>query len=272
MNGKLICLDIDGTLLNDKKELLPQVRDAVREASRRGARIVLMSGRMPSGVELLEEALGVPCIKVCNAGTYIILGDRCISVRFIEPRTMVDIYREIAVKHGVPLWIFREKEWFVTDVDPYIGREIRFVRYRPTVVNAEELAGRFALAGTGPNKLLVAAVPEKIQEIYREMKAWALPDIDIACSADIFLEIFPRGVTKGTALEKLCETLGIARENTVAIGDQELDLPMIEVAGIGIAMGNAIGELKQKADFVTLTNNEAGVACALRQLFEAQEA
>ena len=87
---------------------------------------------------------------------------------------------------------------------------------------------------------------------------------DVARSSGNYLEIFPKNVDKGKAVASLCAVLDISTENVIAIGDHELDIPMIETAGIGIAMGNAIQALKEKAHFVTLTNNEAGVAYALR--------
>lgn len=260
---RLICADIDGTLLDDNKKLLMQVKHSLRSAAQKGIRIALASGRTPAGVELVEKDLGMPCIKICNAGTYVLLGDQCISMKTLLPGTVQNIYMDIAKKNNLPLWIFREREWYVTDVDHYIEREIEIIKYHPQIVSVENLADMWKQNHTGPNKLLIAADPEIILAIQQEMTEKNWPDIDMACSADTFLEIFPKGVTKGTALSDICERLDIRLEDTIAFGDQELDIPMIEKAGVGIAMGNAIDELKEKADFVTKTNNEAGIAYAL---------
>ena len=92
--------------------------------------------------------------------------------------------------------------------------------------------------------------------------------MDAACSAESYLEIFPKGMDKGKALGIICRKLGIKKEETIAFGDEELDIPMIEAAGTGVAMGNAIEALKAKADFVTKTNNEAGIAVALEYYLE----
>ena len=261
---KLICLDIDGTLLDDNKKLLPEVIQAIQEEAEKGIFIALATGRMPAGVDFIEKELGVQCIKICCAGTYVILGSECISAEYLLPNTMKDIYLEFAEKNQVPLWIFREKEWYVTDIDSYVAREIQIIQHQPKVAAMETLKEQWEKEKTGPNKLLIAASPEKIQTIYQEMKEQAHPGIDIARSADTFIEIFPKGVTKGTALLHVCEKLKISPKDTIAFGDQELDLPMIEAAGIGIAMGNAIPEVKEKADFITKTNNEAGIAYALK--------
>lgn len=263
MNYKLICLDIDGTVLDDKKNVLPQVKQAVREAADTGIQIALASGRMPAGVELVEKELDVQCIKICNAGTYVIFNQQCISAQYLPPQTMLRVYQEIADNNQVPLWIFKEKKWYVSGRDRYVERETQIVQYRPEIADVGGLARRWETEKTGPNKLLIAAEPKKVREIYEQMKQKALPEIDIACSSESLIEIFPKGVTKATALARICEKLQISLKETIAIGDQELDIPLIEAAGTGIAMGNAIEQLKQKADFVTKTNNEAGVAYAL---------
>ena len=130
-------------------------------------------------------------------------------------------------------------------------------------MSVNKLADQWNKKKTGPNKLLIAADPKMIQSIQKEMAVWNLPDVDTACSADTFLEIFPKGITKGTALSAICDTLDIPLKDTIAFGDHELDIPLIETAGVGIAMGNAIDQLKEKADFVTRSNNEAGIAYAL---------
>lgn len=260
---RLICADIDGTLLDDNKRLLPQVKQSLRNAAKKGIRIALASGRMPAGVDLIEKELGIPCIKICNAGTYVFLGEQCIVMETLLPCTMKNIYLHMAKKNHLPLWIFQEREWYVTDVDRYIEREIEIIQYRPQVVSVDKMADKWDREKSGPNKLLIAADPEMIQNIEQEMAAWNLPDINMACSADTFLEIFPKGVTKGTALSAICNALDIPLRDTIAFGDHELDIPLIETAGAGIAMGNAIKKLKEKADFVTKSNNEAGIAYAL---------
>lgn len=260
---RLICTDIDGTLLDDNKKLLPQVKQSLRNAAKKGIHIALVSGRMPAGVDLVEKELGIPCIKICNAGTYILLGDQCIRTETLLPGTMKNIYLHMAKKNHLPLWIFQEREWYVTDVDRYIEREIEIIRYQPEIVSVDKLADQWNRKKTGPNKLLIAADPELIQNIQQDMESWNLPDVDTACSADTFLEIFPKGVTKGTALSAICDSLDIPLRETIAFGDHELDIPLIETAGVGIAMENAIGALKDKADFVTKSNNEAGIAYAL---------
>lgn len=271
MNYKLICTDIDGTLLNDDKKLPVRAKQSLKAAAEKGITIALVSGRMPSGVDLIEKELGIPCIKVCNAGTCIFMGETCIQAEYLSNDTMRNLNRTIAKPHGLPLWIFRNQEWFVTGWDTYIEKETGFVAYHPRIVDAEALADQWDQEGKAPNKLLFAAPSEIIQRIERKITAEKDTEIDTAKSADIFLEIFPKGVSKGTALKQICKKLHIKAEETIAFGDHELDIPLIEAAGIGVAMGNGILSLKEKADFVTKTNNEAGIADALEVILEKGE-
>lgn len=269
MKYKLLCIDIDGTLLNDNKQLLPKVKESVRNVSEKGIQVALVSGRMPAGVEIIEKKLGIECIKICNAGTYILKGSSCISAAYVSNDDMRSIYHRYAQTRKMPLWIFEERDWYVTDVDKFVRWEMSIVPYKPQVVDLEELAEKWEEEGKKPNKLLVASDVKQIQEIHQKMRQdiedGIFRNIAMARSADTFIEIFPGGVNKGSALRSVCRELGIRVEETIAIGDQELDIPMIEAAGVGIAMGNAIPELKAKADFVTKTNNEAGIAYALEQ-------
>lgn len=263
MKYRLICIDIDGTLLDDDKKLLPEVKEAVRAAAGMGVKIALASGRVAAGIDLVEEKLGIECIKICSAGTYVLYKNQCIDEDYIHPDTMKKIYEQIAKKNNVNLWIFKGREWYVSGMDERAKRETKIVRCEPKLADIEKHTKQWKEEKSFPNKLLVAAEAEKIRKIYRHMKDEPLPDIDFACSSENFIEIFPKGVTKGTALKKLCKKMNIDIGGTIAIGDQELDIPMIEAAGIGVAMGNAIDELKEKADFITKSNNEAGVAYAI---------
>ncbi len=262
-NCKLICIDIDGTLLNDAKEVLPEVKRAVGEQYKKGRKIALVSGRMPCGVSLVEKELGIDCIKICNAGTYILMDGECVKEEVMPVSVMRRLYEETAVKHQVPLWIFQGLQWYVDRIDSFVEKEMEIIKQAPGVTDIYGLAESWDKNGIRPNKFLIAADEEKISEIQAELEKWEGRGFDVARSSENYLEIFPENVDKGKAVLSLCDILNISSRDMAAIGDQELDIPMIEAAGIGIAMGNAIPELKAKADFVTLTNSEAGTAYAL---------
>ena len=106
MKYKVICLDIDGTLLDNRKVLHPKVRESIGRAVDSGARIVLNSARMPAGVEPIEQELGVPCIKICNGGAFILDGGKCISEKHFSAGTMEEIYEQCMKPRRLHLWIY----------------------------------------------------------------------------------------------------------------------------------------------------------------------
>ena len=258
-NIRLLCLDLDGTLLNDHKEIDPRDVEAVQKAAADGVTIALITGRMPAATENIVKTLQVSCILACNAGTYILEKGSCIYSEYLPLEAMQKVYG-VAQEHELPLWIFRHEDWMVTDLDEAVEEEIRTIRHMPQIMNYQNLENEWAAAKKAPNKLLIGANPSKVQEIYAILQEMNVDEMDMACSAPNFLEIFPKGMNKGRALRMICKEKGIALEETMAFGDQELDLPMIEAAYIGIAMENGIPEIKEAARFVTKSNNDAGVA------------
>lgn len=266
MNYKLIAADIDGTLLDDEKKLPALVRDTLRHGYQKGIQIALLSGRMPLAVELVEQELGIPCIKACSAGTCVILDADTMRIQQISPEVVRAVYHKIAEPYRIPLWIYQGRRWVVTQVDDYVRRESRIIHHEPEQFSMNACWEQWAREKTGPNKLLFGAHPDVIQALHQELEPFRSQGLDFAQSDATYMEIFPEGVTKGSALRMICEELGIRQEETIAFGDQELDLPLLEAAGFAVAMGNGIPRLKEMADYVTVSNNEAGVAVALQKL------
>lgn len=260
MKYRLICVDLDGTLLTDHKKVNEQDMEVLKEAAAEGIKIALITGRMPAATDPIVRQLGIPCIMACNAGTYILKEGQCIHAEYLSVEAMKRIY-EIIKSFGIPLWIFRDKKWFVTAKDSFVYAEEELIQYTAELVSVEELALKWQKEGKGPNKVLIGADPALVQKMYGILRSQQ--DVDMACSSPNYLEIFPKGMNKGKALRLICEKEDLKKEETIAFGDQELDIPMLEEAGAAVAMGNAIDELKGKADFVTKTNNEAGIAYAL---------
>lgn len=268
MKYRLLCVDLDGTLLRDDKKLNEQDIKALRETADKGIKIALVTGRMLAATEPIARQLGIPCIMACNAGTYILDEGQCIHTEYLSVEVMKKIYEEIE-PFKIPLWIFRDKKWFVTSKDRFVKTEEELIHYTSELVSVEELAYRWNKEGTGPNKVLIGAEPSLVEKVYEVLRHHQ--DVDMACSSPNYLEIFPKGMNKGKALRVISEKEGLQREETIAFGDQELDIPMLEEAGVAVAMGNAIDELKDKADFVTKTNNEAGIAYALDYFINRKE-
>lgn len=161
-NIRLLCLDLDGTLLNDHKEIDPRDVEAIRRAAADGVTIALITGRMPAATESIVKTLRVPCILACNAGTYILEKGSCIYSEYLPLEAMEKVYG-VAEEHGLPMWIFR---------------------HMPQIINYQKLEKEWAAAKKSPNKLLIGANPSKVQEIYGILQDMKIEGMDMACSDD----------------------------------------------------------------------------------------
>ena len=119
MKCRMLCLDLDGTLLTDGKAIGRADRDAIRRAAALGVKVALVTGRMPAATDSAVVQLGIPCIRACNAGTYILKGEQCIHAEYLPVKSMMGIYESIR-PFGIPLWIFRDRQWFVTAKDRFV--------------------------------------------------------------------------------------------------------------------------------------------------------
>lgn len=260
MKYRLLCIDLDGTLLTDDKKIKKQDIKALQMAADQGIKIALITSRMPAVTEPIAKILEVPSILACSAGACIMEEGTYLYAEYLQPEALGEIYEGIKPL-GIPLSIYRDRQWFVTGRDRFVTAEEEIVHYLAESASMEELVPRWKKEGKGPNKLLIGAETELVEKVCRLLQNRR--DVEIARISPNHVDIFPKGMNKGAALCVICEKKGIRKEETIAFGDQEPDISMLEAAGIAVAMGNAIDELKEKADYITKTNNEAGIAYAL---------
>ncbi|MDF2785772.1 MAG: sugar phosphatase [Pantoea eucrina] len=264
---KLIAIDMDGTLLNPQHEITPAVKAAIGRARDKGVSIVLATGRPFVGVEryLTELDLRQPgqyCIS--NNGA---LAHRADSGEVVAEKTLsFDDYlylEQLARELGVHFQAF-DKSFLYTpnkDISEYTIHEASLtgipVRYR--AVDEMDPATRFP-------KIMMIDKPALLDKAISGLPANMRDSYTVLKSAPYFLEILNPLVNKGYGVKMLAEKLGLQQSEVMAIGDQENDLAMIEYAGTGVAMGNAIESVKKIAQFVTKSNREDGVAHVIEEL------
>ncbi|WP_312217181.1 sugar-phosphatase [Pantoea vagans] len=264
---KLIAIDMDGTLLNPQHEITPGVKSALDRARKQGVSIVLTTGRPFVGIqrylmELDMQAPGQYAISNNGALVHQAVDGECVAevtLTFDDYLYIENLAREL----GVHFQAFDKSHLYTPnkDISEYTIHEASLtgipVRYR--AVEEMDRAMRFPkLMMIDRPALLDAAIarlPEHAQQTYTILK-----------SAPYYLEILDRRVNKGQGVRMLAEKLGLKQEEVMAIGDQENDLAMIEYAGTGVAMGNAIDSVKKISQFITKTNMEDGVAHAIEEL------
>ncbi len=257
----LVAVDVDGTLLNSKGQISDSAAEAFAEARLCGVRLTLVTGRAKVSLLQILAALQLDQPYIAAQGAYV--ADP-ISGEVIDHQTLSyeDTAAIVCIARELDASVFYE------DPDRIYGemkpRHAHLVHGDETV--ALVLVDDLLRETPGPPpKIAVLGEPELLHEVERRIRAHN-PSLHAAYPFPTALDISRPGVTKGRALRRLAEYLGIPMSRVVTIGDQDNDLTMFEVAGLSIAMGNAPPKVQAAADVIAPTNDEGGVAWALREI------
>lgn len=267
-NIKLIALDLDGTLLDSKKCLSRKNREALMACVGRGIEIVPCTGRIWIGVpEFIRSLPGVNYAITVNGAVVEDLGNgRTLAEKKLDWETALDLLR------------FAQN--FNVMYDMYIdGKGYGEKRFMENMKNFGIVSALNKMINETRKPvpdlieyLLHTARPvEKINYFFSDLEERKLvkdalekrDDVIVSSSFSNNLELNAPGATKGDGIACLASHLGIPIEQTMGFGDGENDLSMMRIAGIGVAMANGMDAVKAAADYVTLTNDEDGVAAAL---------
>lgn len=272
---KAIALDIDGTLTNDEKVVTARTRGALLAAQRSGVRLILSSGRPIQGLRALAAELDLPAnggLLVAFNGAHVV-DARTDEVLFDQPMdpsalaSLVGHMREFDVipwiTEGSRLYVERGMRHVIT----YRGEPLDIVEYERKMCDLElhEVDDLLEVCGTPQDKLLCASEPEYLQQHWRAMYGPFTDELSGMFTADFYFEFMAPGIDKGRALAGALPKLGIDASEVIAFGDGQNDVSMLRWAGTGVAMGNAVDEVKAAADMVTASNNEDGIALALAE-------
>lgn len=262
---KLIALDMDGTLLNSQKKVSERNKQAIKAAEKKGVKVVLASGRPAEGLRYYLEEL-----ELLKEDDYVLSfngglaqkakSGEAISRTVLKGRDLKYIYK-IAQDLNINIHAFSEKSGLITPkISKYTEVEAEINKINTTIVDFQTIEDDENITKVmmiDPEEILDKAIEKLPKEVYEKYT--------VLRSTPYFLEFMNKEVDKGKGLKKLAETLGIKREEVIAMGDAGNDLSMIKYAGLGIAMENGFSEVKENADFITKSNDEDGVAYAIEK-------
>ncbi|MGL5261103.1 MAG: Cof-type HAD-IIB family hydrolase [Bacteroides sp.] len=266
MDYKLLVLDVDGTLLTDEGQISKRTLAALKKAQQMGVILVLASGRPLYGLKPLAKKLDLD-----KYGGYLLAynGAQIVDMSTGQDILSQTIEKEVfpflekeANKHAVAIFTYSDEKVLTNDAsNPYILREAR--------INGMEVEEHKPLAphiDFNPHKsILVNADTQEIVELEEEFKKRLDGVMNVFRTEPYFLEVVPELIDKANALGVLFETLKLDAKQTIVIGNGVADYAMIQLAGLGVAMGNAIDSVKRCADLVTASNNEDGVALVVEE-------
>lgn len=276
MTYKMVCIDMDGTLLGKGKKISEENKKAIKKVHEKGIEVVVATGRIYNNAEYYSRILGVNSPVIAANGAIVrdkinnkviyenpINNDECLKLidLLFEMKMFFHFYTIDAIYSNN----------LVTDLATKIymknqkGYEELKIKYH-IIKDKKMWKDIFKKNNNEINKCIAMTPnPKKMLEFKEKLKS--IKGIVYFGSGSRSVEINNGGVSKGNAVKSLAEYYGIKREEIVAIGDNENDLSMIEYAGVGVAMGNAIDSLKDVADYITSSNRENGVAKALEKFF-----
>lgn len=258
---RLIALDLDGTLLSSDGSLSERNAQAIQTAVSRNIHVILATGKSRASALHLIEQLGLQTPGVYVQGVMVHNADG--SVRYaaeIEGETAVQLIT-FAEEAGLP-HIAYSRGRILTPYDTSYRRRLyqRYHEPEPQVVGPLLPY----LAGAPVNKLLIS--DEANNDATRaRLKALVGDRAHVTQAIPDYVEVLPAGVSKGGSVRRVLDDFGIDPVHALAIGDGENDLEMLQMAGVGVAMGNAKAIVRAAADWVTASNDENGVALAIER-------
>jgi len=258
----MIVLDLDDTLLRDDLTISPRTHDALIEAQKRGVRVVLASGR-PTGAikryasELELEQHGGWIISFNGA----VVTDCRTGKTLFEQALAREIIHEIhdhAIAHDAGILTYvgdrivtpSANEWVQVEHD-LTGMDIVEVDDFKSAIQRDAI------------KVIVVDEPERLRKLSDRIRPAVEARMNMVISKPFFLEFTGKGIDKKYSLSLLLEETGMTRDEVMAVGDSYNDMGMLELAGLGVCMGNGRDEVKAMADHVTASNMDEGVALAV---------
>ena len=264
---KLIALDLDGTLVRSDQCISQRTVDTLIRVQEMGVKVAVASGRSTFGTAHVADALHLEkfggYVMSYNGGEIYDWGTKVrLHAQTLDEEVIPYIYM-YAREHGMPIMTYIGKE-VVSEVEGNEYIQYSVMRNRMNFRKVDDFLE--AVQGTGIVKCIIAGDPTLLPALEVEMQETLKGKAGAFRSEPFFLEIVPMGIDKAKGLSILLDKIGMKREELIAFGDGYNDTPMLQFAGMGVAMGNAAEEIKKAADMVTWSNNDDGVAIALENL------
>ncbi|GFP74374.1 Cof-type HAD-IIB family hydrolase [Clostridium fungisolvens] len=279
MSYKLVCIDMDGTLLNSRKKISNYNKEMLKKAHDMGVHIVITTGRIFNNAIHYSNLLGVKSPVIATNGAVIREKDKGIVIykNALNTETCLRLLDSVG-KYGIKMHFYTTDSIFVssrvqgTALKLYMSyplpKDLRLtIKY---IGKRKEWEKVFKEHADEFVKCIVFSPNKNTLKNFRK-ELDAMNDVSVTSSGAFNIEILNKDVTKGRAVEVLAAYYGIKREEIMCIGDNENDMPMIEYAGMGVAMGNGIKELKDIADYITDTNDNDGVGKAIEKFIVSKE-
>jgi Cof subfamily protein (haloacid dehalogenase superfamily) len=257
---KAIFFDIDGTLITTQKAVSKNVISEVHRVQKDyKVPMYYISARMPKAINTVGDQLKLSELMMAYTGALILDNNKIIRESHITPNISSIVVREAADAAIEYIGIYAYDNWYVNGDNYWTQREIMGTKVQPEMVDINSFSPGIT------HKIMLRDIPEKISAIEEKLRDHA--ELNVFKTKDTTLEIFDSSCSKAVSVKFISQHFNIPLESMMAVGDSEGDKEMLQTVGYGIAMGNAEESIKEIAFDVTSSNDEDGVAQALKKYF-----
>ena len=262
LNAKLIVSDFDGTLITSDGKILPNVAEAIDRYIADGGIFAVCTGRVLASILPQVRRLGLKgLVSACQSSVIADIETGAFIRHGGLSYEQASEICEAIENYGQSVNVYSDDRFFSD-----IAADNKFLKLYESIINltaehADIKLSRYVKEKHLTCQKVASLCPAEAREgLFEYLSEKFKGKYDVTCSAEVLVEVSPLGDTKGAGIRFMASHYGIDIAHTVAIGDNLNDLSMIEAAGVGVAVGNAVRELKERADYVSATNNEGAVA------------
>lgn len=267
---KLICIDLDGTLLNDNKEISPENIKVIKEAVNKGILVCITTGRILKFVDRYKEILNINTPVIASNGGVIHYNDKEFELKTLSLKQILKL-KHIAKKYNVDVYL-NTKDSIISEgnIPSYysykdLNRKVSN-KYKVNIIENYPFEKLFSdrkmrvVKAICINKYDLA----EVRKVYEELVK--IDEFEISSAEYEYCEVNDKGVSKGGAVEQLAKKLNININEVICIGDGGNDIEMLKRAGLAVVMKNGMEKVKEIADYITDSNNNDGVGKAIKHL------
>lgn len=277
MGYKMLVLDMDGTLLRDDKTISEKNKQVLKEAADKGVKVVISTGRIFTSARAYGDMIGIDSPIIASNGAYIREKDRdeVIYARLLGEANALKITRltdEFKLSCNLFTWdtIYCEEMTFTAFNYTKWNKEMsEDKKVKIKIIDKSEWG---TIIREHKDSILKAVIVSNDNEtLYKLRKEVSKLEVEVVSSYFNNIEAMNKGVSKGDAVRRLADYYGFSMDDVICMGDSENDISMIESAGLGIVMENGTDITKSVAKFITLSNEDDGVAYAVEKFILCHE-
>ncbi|WP_324025747.1 Cof-type HAD-IIB family hydrolase [Maribacter sp. BPC-D8] len=258
MKYKILCSDLDGTLLSTKSDVSLNAIEQIRKIKNE-TKIILVSARMPSAMWYIQEDLGITDQPIiCYNGALVLSGNKELNSVFIPIDILNTIY-ELCAELEADLGLYYSNEWYVPKTSLRVEKEIKYTKSNPVFQDTEQTLQNWQERKIGAHKIMLMCTKTSADLLMPILQEKLGDSLNLYRSNDTLIEIAPESVSKLSAIKLLMQEHELLSD-IIAFGDNYNDIEMLENVGCGVAVANARDEVKAISNYITLENTADGVA------------